>query len=71
MGARGIIAGVDFQEELFTMAKKKSKSKYTRARSRQQQVTIILTAVIAVIMVLSMIAAMLPPAPILLLPVLF
>lgn len=53
------------------MAKKTSKRKYSRARSRQQRVTIILTAVIAVIMVLSMIFAMLPPIPALVLPGLF
>jgi hypothetical protein len=53
------------------MAKKTTKTKYGRPQSRRQRVLLILTAVIAVIMVLSMIISMLPPAPALLLPILF
>ena len=44
------------------MAKKRSsKNKFLHAKSRQQRTVLIVTAIIAVIMVLSMIISMLPP----------
>ena len=47
---------------------KKNKNKRARPMSRSQRITMIVTGVIAVLMALSMILAMLPPPPALLLP---